>query len=270
MCGIWGFLGRSLLTREVFLGLKKLEYRGYDSAGIAVLNDKGQTKLVKAAGKLKALEGKLSSLPSETSCALSHTRWATHGEASEANAHPHYFAGFSLVHNGIIENYEELKSELPSGGLELLSQTDSEVILHLLAGAYEKEKDIKKALIKVAAKLKGSYALALTSEAQEDEVYLLKKGSPLVLGLSKERQFFSSDPISLLKFTQDFIYLEDEDLACLRPSGVEIFDAKLNPVARKSSYHGLTPTPKWNLLFVITPNVVTNFAVVTACLGASL
>ena len=222
MCGIAGYIGNENGIKYVFDALKKLEYRGYDSAGIAVLN-KGVPYLVKAKGKLINLEPELKKLP-ESKVAIGHTRWATHGPATVENAHPHKAGKVCLVHNGIIENYSELKEELQKEGAKFSSDTDTEVISHLINKYFIISNQAETALRSALKRLKGAFALGVLFEGVEDKVFLAKKGSPLCIGQADGATFFGSDITVFADFSQKAIFLEDNEYAIIDKDNIQLFN----------------------------------------------
>ncbi|NRA44625.1 MAG: glutamine--fructose-6-phosphate transaminase (isomerizing) [Oligoflexales bacterium] len=223
MCGIIGYNGKKPCVDLIYSGLQKLEYRGYDSSGVAVLaNDK--INLVKQKGKLSHLLPFLGSLPQDASLGMGHTRWATHGVPSTENAHPHGEERVSIVHNGILENYNELKIKLLEKGQRFLSETDSEVIVHLLHDELEVVADVRKAILNIVDKLQGAYALGIMVHDHPDDVYVVKQASPLVIGVGEGENFFASDALALLAHTKKFIFLSDGEIARIGKDGVEIWD----------------------------------------------
>ena len=224
MCGIVGYTGRANAAPILLDGLKKLEYRGYDSAGVAVINDK-KLFVSKTAGRISALCEKTDNgenLPGFTG--IGHTRWATHGAPTDINAHPHTSndGKFAVVHNGIIENYMSLKEELVKKGYEFESQTDTEVIVHLLEMYYTG--DVKIALLKTAARLSGSYALGVICSDYSEKVFAVREASPLIIGLGVGENYFASDVTALVQHTKNVIYMDDGDFAEITPDDVKIFD----------------------------------------------
>jgi glutamine---fructose-6-phosphate transaminase (isomerizing) len=229
MCGVIGYVGRGIGPEFFYQGLKRLEYRGYDSSGIAMVEN-NTISIVKAEGKLSALEPKLRLLPTATRIGIGHTRWATHGRPSEANAHPHRSGPIVLLHNGIIENYSELKTMLASKGYHFSSETDTEVATHLLHDEYrnaDKNKTpferMQIALPRLIAQLRGSYAFAIICLDTPDKLYALKHGSPLALGRGKEAYYLASGIAALVDHTKEVLMLDDGDIAYLSQDGVEIF-----------------------------------------------
>lgn len=226
MCGIVGYVGGRSALDFLLSGLEKLEYRGYDSAGVA-LGLKNDLAIRRSVGKIVALKNLLAK-ESELKAAnigIGHTRWATHGGPSENNAHPHSSGSLGLVHNGIIENYLELKKELTGNGYKFSSETDTEVAVHLLNHLMKKEGGILNAFPQWISKIHGSYAVAVIDSSQSNKLYCARLGSPLVLGLGKNENFIASDVTALLEFTREVIYLEDGDYAEISASEVKIYNA---------------------------------------------
>ena len=226
MCGIVGFTGARQAGPILLEGLRRLEYRGYDSAGVAVQDDGGQIRAVKASGRLEHLctmtrEG--AAVPG--TCGIGHTRWATHGAPTTMNAHPHLSNNgrFAIVHNGIIENYAELREELKARGFVFHSETDTEVVVHLLDMYYDG--DLKKAVIRTTARLEGSYSLGVLCAEKPGELIAVKCASPLVLGVGAGENFFASDITALLPYTRTVVELEDGEFADLTPEGMHFFDS---------------------------------------------
>ncbi|QDK46870.1 glutamine--fructose-6-phosphate transaminase (isomerizing) [Bdellovibrio sp. ZAP7] len=233
MCGIVGYLGPQSPKDIIISGLKKLEYRGYDSAGIAIL-DKGATKRVRAQGKLKNLEEKLVNEKFDGHLGIGHTRWATHGKPSERNAHPHQVRGINLVHNGIIENYLDIREELLAQGAEITSDTDSELVAHLIANEIENTKDLYKAVESTLTKLRGAFSILVMWDKEPDHLIAFKDGPPLVVGLGKDEVFVASDVQALIQYTKTFVYLDDREIANIKGSKVEFFSANGFPIQKKS------------------------------------
>ncbi|MCH5203357.1 MAG: glutamine--fructose-6-phosphate transaminase (isomerizing) [Oscillospiraceae bacterium] len=224
MCGIVGYLGKRDCTEVLMEGLEKLEYRGYDSAGIAVFEN-GSIKTVKTRGKLKCMREKLSNEGSPRGlCGIGHTRWATHGEPSDVNSHPHSNGRVTIVHNGIIENYAELKAFLSEKGYSFVSQTDSEVAACLL-DYYYSERNPLKAITETMKELKGSFALGILFKDFPDRVYAVRKQSPLIVGEGDGEYFIASDIPAFLKYTKKYVLLEDSEIVCMKESGTSYFDA---------------------------------------------
>lgn len=237
MCGIVGYVGNKNATQVLINALKKLEYRGYDSAGIAVLE--GEDILVrKCKGALKFLEEKIANETIKSSMGIGHTRWATHGEPSDTNSHPHtnMDGTISIVHNGIIENYAILKADLQNQGVVFKSQTDTEVIVHLIDREYKKDKDIFQAVIRTLHKLEGSYALGVLCKDYPDRIICARKESPLVVGLGNGENFIASDVPALLEHTRDVYYLDEKEIAVLYTDHVALFDFEGNKIVKHPSH----------------------------------
>ncbi|MBI3779331.1 MAG: glutamine--fructose-6-phosphate transaminase (isomerizing) [Gammaproteobacteria bacterium] len=235
MCGIVGAVAQRNVVPILVEGLKRLEYRGYDSAGIAVLGDGGTERLdrVRAVGKVKALEDSIQQLKTEGQTGIAHTRWATHGVPSEDNAHPHVSHGvIAVVHNGIIENHEKLRKKLQELGYEFTSQTDTEVVAHLVHHHLKKQKDLCKAAMAAIGELEGAYALGIISRDEPHRLIAARKGSPLVVGIGIGEHFIGSDVLALAPVTRNVIYLEDGDIADLRRTEHTIYDASGKKVER--------------------------------------
>ena len=221
MCGIVGFLGKRNASEVLVEGLSKLEYRGYDSAGVAVLNH-GNINVKKCKGRLKNLEEKLNVEPLEGQLGIGHTRWATHGEPSDVNSHPHCNGNetVSVVHNGIIENYLDIKEWLISKGYEFLSDTDTEVIPNLVDYYYEG--DLLDAVIKATRKMEGSYAIGVISEKEPDKIVAVRKDSPLIVGVGEDEYFIASDIPAVLNHTRNVYLLEDKEFVIMTNEGVKL------------------------------------------------
>ncbi|MEW6116797.1 MAG: glutamine--fructose-6-phosphate transaminase (isomerizing) [Nitrospirota bacterium] len=214
MCGIVGYVGTRGSLPILIDGLKRLEYRGYDSAGIAYQNGKG-IEICKTKGKIRELEALLPDPFPMARIGLGHTRWATHGIPSSRNAHPHLSRGVAVVHNGIIENYHELKEELTSSGHDFISDTDTEVVPQLIAFYMKKEHPLPDAIRAAVARLKGTYAIGVMSDTQPDTLFAVRKGSPLVIGLGEDEFFFASDMPAILPYTRTFILMEDGQICSI-------------------------------------------------------
>ena len=225
MCGIVGAVAQRDITDILLEGLRRLEYRGYDSAGVAVIDDKHHLQVVKCLGKVNELGNKIARSPLTGGTGIAHTRWATHGEPSERNAHPHVSGTIAVVHNGIIENYEELRSELKAKGYEFISETDTEVIAHLVNDELTRGGDSLLAAVKRAIpKLRGAYGTVIIDSRDPDVMVAARSGSPLVIGLGLGENFLASDQLALLPVTRRFIYLEEGDIAEVTRHSVTIFD----------------------------------------------
>ncbi|QGM98283.1 glutamine--fructose-6-phosphate transaminase (isomerizing) [Methylocystis parvus] len=232
MCGIVGILGKGPVAGQLVDALKRLEYRGYDSAGIATLEDGSLTRL-RASGKLKNLEEKLASAGMTGAIGIGHTRWATHGKPNEANAHPHANARVAVVHNGIIENFRELREELIVKGHAFASETDSEVVAHLVADGLKAGATPEAAVAAALKRLKGAFALAFLFDGQPDLLIGARRGSPLAVGWSEEGSFLGSDALALAPFATSIAYLDEGDWVVLRREGTQFFDAGDTMVERR-------------------------------------
>ncbi len=232
MCGIIGYIGKSAAVPILIEGLKKLEYRGYDSSGVAVLED-GRFVVRRAVGKLQNLETLLRSESLSGSMGIGHVRWATHGRPSEENAHPHRAGSVVVVHNGIIENYVALKHELSSEGRRFQSETDTEVIAHLIDSIAARGGSLEEAVREAAKHLQGAYAIAVIDERHPDVVIGARKGSPLVVGLGQSEFFLASDIPAVLHRTRDMLFLNDDEMAVLSEEGVKITDLSGREITRE-------------------------------------
>jgi glucosamine--fructose-6-phosphate aminotransferase (isomerizing) len=233
MCGIVGAIAERNIVPILMEGLRRLEYRGYDSAGIAVLNGTQHLKRMRTVGKVRMLQEALEQDPTYGNLGIAHTRWATHGVPSERNAHPHIsLGGLALVHNGIIENHEELREELKRSGYTFSSETDTEVIAHRIHFHLETVKDLFKAVRATVAELEGAYALAVVSEQDPERIILAREGCPVVIGLGLEENFVASDVAALLPVTRRFVFLEEGDVAEIRRKSVRILNKEGSTVER--------------------------------------
>lgn len=224
MCGIVGGVAERSITNILIEGLKRLEYRGYDSAGLALVNQ-GQVLRERRVGKVSNLEEAVNQSGILGSLGIAHTRWATHGKPTEDNAHPHISGDVAVVHNGIIENYQELKDDLEALGYVFTSQTDTEVVAHLVKDALKSTPSLLEAVQQVVPQLKGAYALGIVHTDHPDELITVREGSPLVIGVGIGENFISSDQLALLPITNRFIYLEEGDIARLTRNSIEVFVA---------------------------------------------
>lgn len=231
MCGIVGIVGQTPVAPLIVDALKRLEYRGYDSAGVATL-DHGQLDRRRAEGKLVNLEKRLGEEPLGGMIGIGHTRWATHGVPNEANAHPHFAEDVAVVHNGIIENFAELRDELKRDGFVFASQTDTEVVAHLVAREVRNGASPKDAAFAALKRLRGAFALAIMFRGDEDLIVGARNGPPLAVGHGEGEMYLGSDAIALAPFTNAITYLEDGDWVVLRRNGMEIFDMAGQPVER--------------------------------------
>jgi glutamine---fructose-6-phosphate transaminase (isomerizing) len=231
MCGIVGILGRAPVAEQLVDALKRLEYRGYDSAGVATLED-GRLTRQRAQGKLRNLEAKLRSEPLNGTIGIGHTRWATHGKPNETNAHPHATDRLAVVHNGIIENFRELREELEEKGAKFATETDTEVVAHLVTQEMKNGRSPVDAVAAALPRLRGAFALAFLFEGENDLLIGARKGSPLAIGYGEGEMYLGSDAIALASFTDTISYLEEGDAAVLTHRGVEIHDANGSTVER--------------------------------------
>lgn len=234
MCGIVGAVSKRNITPVLLHGLNRLEYRGYDSAGIAVLDDNKNIKRVRAVGKIKNLESALIETPAEGFIGIGHTRWATHGEPTAKNAHPHVCNdSVAIVHNGIIENHEILREEQTKAGFKFTSDTDTEVIVHQIEKYLNEGSALFDAVKKSINDLDGAYALGVVSISEPDTLICARKGSPLVIGVGDDENFIASDMSALLLETHNFIILNEGDMAIIKSSHIEVFDEGGNKVKRE-------------------------------------
>ena len=232
MCGIVAYIGQNEALPVLVGGLKKLEYRGYDSSGVSLI-DHGKIKTDRASGKISALESKLKETPVQGNIGIAHTRWATHGAPTEQNAHPHMsFDGkISIVHNGIIENYASLKAKLIEKGITFKSETDTEVVAHLIAKNYNG--NLKEAVLKALSLIEGTFGLAVICSDEPDTLIGARRGSPLILGIGNEGEFFlASDVSAIINHTQKVVYLDDNDVVEIKRSGYSIVNMNSHEVTR--------------------------------------
>ena len=233
MCGIVAYIGQKDALPMLVGGLKKLEYRGYDSSGVALI-DNGKINVVRASGKIKALEDKLKVTPLTGHTGIAHTRWATHGAPTEENAHPHcsFDGKISIVHNGIIENYASLKAKLIAEGIKFTSETDTEVVAHLIARFYTG--DLKTAVLKTIAQIEGTFGLAIISSEEPDTLIGARRGSPLILGIGNDNDFFlASDVSAIINHTQKVVYLDDNDIVQIKGGSYSIVNMNRSEVQRE-------------------------------------
>ncbi len=232
MCGIVGYVGNKNAQDFLISGLKRLEYRGYDSAGIVSLSEEGKATLIRAKGKISDLEEKLAKNKRDDKIGIGHTRWATHGEPSELNAHPHQAGHLFLVHNGIIENYKDLKKTIKNH--EFKSETDTEVLVALIDSFYQDGKHpLTNAVVQALKLVKGTYGIAVVSELSPEEVVVARSGSPLVIGVGHDETLIASDASALVGHTKQAIYLNDGEVARVTKSSVEIKNLNAEPVSAK-------------------------------------
>ncbi|MEE8313451.1 MAG: glutamine--fructose-6-phosphate transaminase (isomerizing) [Myxococcota bacterium] len=237
MCGIVGYIGHSERAQDVILdGLRRLEYRGYDSAGLAVLQD-GKLRVVRTVGKLVNLESALRDVPLGGAIGIGHTRWATHGKPSEQNAHPHVAGTVAVIGNGIIENFHALREELSGRGCEFKSDTDTEIISHLIDEQRKQGKGLLAAVRAAIQHLDGSYAIAVIDEEDPEEIVIAKNGgNPIIVGLGEGEQFVASDIPTILPYTRTVLILHDEEIGRIRREGVEITTFEGAPIARETRH----------------------------------
>jgi glucosamine--fructose-6-phosphate aminotransferase (isomerizing) len=233
MCGIVGAIANRDIVPVLVEGLRRLEYRGYDSAGVAVLNGTGHLKRVRTVGKVQKLQDAIDASPTYGELGVAHTRWATHGVPAERNAHPHISRdGLAVVHNGIIENHEELRDELRLAGYEFTSDTDTEVIAHRIHHHLKSTDDLFKAVRATVAELEGAYALAVVSETDRERIILAREGCPVVIGFGEGENFVASDVAALLPVTRRFMFLEEGDVAEVHRTSVRVLDREGTAVER--------------------------------------
>ncbi|WP_375771267.1 glutamine--fructose-6-phosphate transaminase (isomerizing) [Archangium gephyra] len=240
MCGIVGYVGDKESAPILVSGLKKLEYRGYDSAGVAVVN-RNVLNVVRATGKLKNLENRVQTDVPQGTIGIGHTRWATHGRPSDENAHPHTYGDVAVVHNGIIENHLALKEELRAKGHHFSSETDSEVFAHLISDELKSGLDLPAAVRAAITHVKGTYALAVVTASDPHRIVCTKDASPMVLGLGQGQNFVASDVPALLEHTRDFVYMEEGDLAVITAANVDIYNRSGTKVNRPTRRIDWTP-----------------------------
>ncbi len=241
MCGIVGAIANDHVAPILLDGLKRLEYRGYDSAGIAIYGNNGELNRIRSVGKVSQLQKLLDKSPLEGAMGIAHTRWATHGMPAERNAHPHMSGErVAVVHNGIIENHTELRSDLEARGFRFTSDTDTEVIAHLMASMLDQGMDLLVAVRETAKRLVGAYALAVMSPDDSERLVVARAGSPLVVGVSDSGNYVASDVFALLPVTRQFLFLDEGDVAEVRRSGVTVYDSDQNEVERPLRESSLT------------------------------
>jgi len=268
MCGIVGAIARRNVSKILIEGLSRLEYRGYDSSGIAINNGNG-VFAHRAVGKVQALKDKFDVEPLDGKLGIAHTRWATHGKPTEANAHPHFSGDhLALVHNRIIENHELLRCDLKAKGYQFKSETDTEVIVHLIDDALKTELDLLKAVQKTLTKLEGAFAIAVVSSKDEERFIAARKGSPLVVGVGIEENFVASDQLALLHVTDQFIFLEEGDVVEVARDAVTIYDQSCAVQDRPISVfnHNVDATDKGEFRHYMIKEIYEQPKVIAACL----
>src|SRR3954467_11457626 len=241
MCGIVGYVGTEDCAPFLISGLRRLEYRGYDSAGVAIVGPNG-LGVLRARGKLMNLEKLVNAEQPKGALGIGHTRWATHGRPSDENAHPHQYKGVAVVHNGIIENHLELKADLQEAGHKFSSETDTEIFAHLIANEEKSGKKLPDAVRGALGKVKGTYALAVVSERSPEMLVVAKNASPLVLGIGEHANYVASDVPAILAHTRDVIFLEEGDFAVITKKGIELTDRSGKKIERKVRRIDWTPT----------------------------
>lgn len=236
MCGIVGYIGDSLAAPILINGLQKLEYRGYDSAGIAVFDENHRINVIKTQGRLSALEKLILREAPQGSVGIGHTRWATHGEPNTQNAHPHVNASrtIAVVHNGIIENHHKLREKLTSRGYRFVSHTDTEVVAHLLDYYYQKEKNPQKAISTALTRIEGSYAFGILFADRPDTVFAARKDSPLAVGIGENESFIASDAPAILTYTRDVVYIDNYEIAEIRKNSIKVYNLDLEEIEKKA------------------------------------
>lgn len=232
MCGIIGYVGTKSCVELLYAGLQKLSYRGYDSSGIAVV-EPGTIRIVKSDGKLDRLKPFLPELPQSATVGMGHTRWATHGPPSKENAHPHYVPGLAIIHNGILENYQELKIALLEEQKVFHSDTDTEVILKLLEAELAQNKDVLGAVFSILPKMRGAYAIGIVSANEPDALYIIKHGSPVAVGFGENENMFASDALALVSHTKNIVFMEDGEIAKITPNQVSFWNFSGQSIEKK-------------------------------------
>ena len=271
MCGIIGIVSGSPVADRLVDGLRRMEYRGYDSAGVCTIHD-GDLVRRRAEGKLANLVEELNRRPAPGAIGIAHTRWATHGAPNEKNAHPHATEHLAVVHNGIIENYKELRAELRAEGRTLESDTDTEVVAHLLSREVENGASPQDAVKTVLPRLRGAFALAITFRAHPGMLIGARLGSPLVVGYGEDETFLGSDALALAPLTQQISYLEEGDWVVIRREGAQVYDQENNPVERAITTSGASAaaTEKGNYRHFMQKEIFEQPTVVAQTLGSYL
>src|SRR5690606_3084829 len=235
MCGIVGYVGAQQASPIFVQGLKRLEYRGYDSAGVALLNGDGSVHVVKRPGKIRELEAALGADPTAATCGIAHTRWATHGAPTQPNAHPHVSndGRIALVHNGIIENADVLRSQLQREGYTFTSDTDTEVVVHLIDHLWADGAPLEEAVAAALREVEGAYGIAVVSTRDPNKIVVARNGSPLLIGVGKDGEMLAgSDAAAVVAHTRDVVYLDDGDYAVLEPGGYRTYRLEGTEVLR--------------------------------------
>ncbi|MCK5076175.1 MAG: class II glutamine amidotransferase, partial [Calditrichia bacterium] len=234
MCGIVGYIGSKEASPILLSGLKRLEYRGYDSAGIAVYND-NEINIIKKKGKISNLEEAMRNEEQVGTLGIGHTRWATHGVPNEENAHPHWdcHKNIVLIHNGIIENYTSLKKMLLAKGHKIRTETDTEIAVHLIEELYTNGNSFEDAFRMALSEIKGTYGFAIINKKEPDKLYVARKGSPLVIGVGDGEYFVASDAPAIIQYTKDVVYLEDGELAVITRDGFITTDIENKVIDKK-------------------------------------
>lgn len=232
MCGIVGYWGPKNPKKVIVDGLRRLEYRGYDSTGVAIF-DNDQLNVVRSPGKLVNLEEKMGTTDYSGPTGIGHTRWATHGEPTEKNAHPHKVGGVAITHNGIIENYKSLREQISKSGLPIQSDTDSELIAHLINSHLEQGKDALKAVVDVIPQLEGAYSILVANEREPETLVAFKNGTPMVVGMAKDEVLIASDIQAIIEHTKDVVYLNDGEIVVSNKGDVQFFDATGKAIEKK-------------------------------------
>ncbi len=268
MCGIVGATAARKVSAILVEGLHRLEYRGYDSAGVAITDEAGTLHRVRRSGKVAELESALAQEPLAGFCGIAHTRWATHGPPVEANAHPHVSGEVAVVHNGIIENYESLREELQAAGYTFTSETDTETIAHLVHKEYQQDQDLLAAVRRALLRCEGAYAVALLHTAHPGTMIAARKGSPLIIGLGMGENFIASDQLALLHVTDRFVFLDDGDFAELTPESLSITNAEGAAVERSTHVfeHGVDAADRGGYRHYMLKEIHEQPDVIDACL----
>ena len=269
MCGIVGIVGKTPVAQRLFDGLKRLEYRGYDSAGICTING-GELDRRRAEGKLDNLAAELKANPLGGDIGIAHTRWATHGAPTVGNAHPHIAGPVALVHNGIIENFKPLRDELIADGRTFLSETDSEVVAHLVAREVEGGSSPEDAVAAVLPRLHGAFAIAFLFRDDPDLVIGARMGAPLTVGYGEGENYLGSDAIALAPWTRRIVYLEEGDWVVVRRDSVQVHDRDNRPVEREIVDSGASAAPieKGNYRHYMQKEIFEQPVVVAQTLGS--